>query len=255
MAETTAIAVGTLSWVDLASADIESSKAFYGGLFGWTAHVTPEPEAGGYTMFKKDGKEVAGVGPKMGDDAPEQWTSYVSIDDAKATASKAAKAGGRILMEPMEVMAAGTMAVLMDPTGAVIALWQPGEHKGAELFNSPGSLSWNELATRDVPAAEKFYSEVFGWRPETSGDGAGAYTTFKLGDRHIGGLIDMDDKGVPHEIPPHWLPYFTVEDCAGTAAKAEELGGKVMKEPTKIPAGTFAVITDPRGAAFAVISE
>ena len=66
MAETTAIAAGTPSWVDLASADIESSKAFYAGLFGWTADVTDDPEAGGYTMFLKDGKDVAGVGPKDG---------------------------------------------------------------------------------------------------------------------------------------------------------------------------------------------
>jgi uncharacterized protein len=255
MADTTTIAAGTPSWVDLASGDIESSKSFYASLFGWTAHVTPEPEAGGYTMFKKDGKDVAGVGPKTGDDQPEQWTTYVSVEDAKETAAKAVKAGAKILMEPMEVMAAGSMAVLMDPTEAVIALWQSGEHKGAELFNSPGALGWNELATRDVPSASKFYGEVFGWDPHTSGEGADAYTEFKLNNRGIAGMIDMDLKGLPAEIPPHWLPYFTVDDCAAVTARAQELGGQVRMPPTKISEGTFSVIADPRGAVFALISQ
>jgi predicted enzyme related to lactoylglutathione lyase len=254
MAETTTIAAGTPSWVDLTSADIESSKAFYTKLFGWTAHVTPEPEAGGYTMFKKDGKEVAGVAPKMSDDSPEQWMTYVSVADARATAAKAAKAGGRILMEPMDVMAAGTMAVLMDPSGAAIALWQAGEHKGAELFNSPGSLSWNELNTRDVPAARKFYDEVFGWDPETTGEGAEEYTTFNLAGRGIAGMMDITTL-LPEQIPPHWLSYFTVDDCAATTAKAKELGGEVRMPPMKVRQGTFSVIADPRGAVFAVISD
>jgi predicted enzyme related to lactoylglutathione lyase len=254
MAETTAIAAGTPSWVDLASADIDASKKFYAGLFGWTAHVSPEPEAGGYTMFKKDGKEVAGVAPKMSDDQPEVWTTYVSVDDAKATAAKAAKAGGRILMEPMEVMSSGTMAVLMDPSGAVIALWQPAEHKGAELFNSPGSVGWNELGTRDVPAATKFYKEVFGWEPDLSGEGSEAYTEFKLNDRSIAGMMDITGR-VPDEVPPHWLTYFLVEDCAAASAKAKELGGEVQRPPTKITEGIFSVIADPRGAVFAILSQ
>ena len=255
MAETTAIAPGTFSWVDLASDDMEATKAFYAGIFGWTVHVTPDPQYGGYTMFKKDGKEVAAASPKMSPEQPEQWATYISVEDARATAAKAAQAGGRILMEPMDIPKSGTMAVLMDPTGAAICLWQPGEHKGAELFGSPGSVGWNELSTRDVPAAARFYQAVFGWEPHPTGEGADAYTEFKVGERPIGGMINMDDKGLPKEIPPHWLPYFTVEDCAATAARAEELGGKVMKEPTKISEGTFAVITDPRGAAFGVIAQ
>ena len=255
MADRTAIAPGTIAWVDLASDDMEATKAFYAGIFGWTPHVTPDPQYGGYTMFKKDGKEVAAAAPKMSPEQPEQWATYVSVEDARATAAKAAAAGGRVLMEPMEIPKSGTMAVLLDPTGAAICLWQPGERKGAELLGAPGSVGWNELSTRDVPAATRFYQAVFGWEPHVTGKGADAYTEFKIGGRHIAGMINMDDKGVPEHLPPHWLPYFTVADCRVTAARAEELGGKVMKEPTKIAEGTFAVITDPRGAAFAIIAQ
>ena len=255
MADRTAIAPGTISWVDLASDDMEATKAFYAGVFGWTAHVTPDPQYGGYTMFKKDGKEVAAAAPKMSPEQPEQWATYVSVEDARATAAKAADAGGRVLMEPMEIPQSGTMAVLMDPTGAVISLWQPGERKGAELLGAPGSVGWNELSTRDVPAATRFYQAVFGWEPHVTGKGADAYTEFKIGGRHIAGMVNMDDKGLPKEVPPHWLPYFTVADCRVTAARAAELGGQVRMEPTKIAEGTFAVITDPRGAAFAIIAQ
>ncbi len=254
MAEQTAIATGTISWNDLATGDMDATKAFYGALFGWAAQTATEPQHGGYTTFTKDGKDVAAAAPKMSPEQPEQWSTYVSVDDARATAAKAAQAGGKVLVEPMEIPNSGTMAVLIDPTGAVVGLWQPGRFKGAELFNSPGSMGWNELATRDVPAAAKFYQEVFGWESHTSGEGADAYTEFKIGERHIGGMINMDDKELPKEIPPHWLTYWTVEDCAASAAKARQLGGRVMKEPTKIPEGTFAVITDPRGAPFAIIS-
>jgi uncharacterized protein len=255
MAEQTAIATGTISWVDLASGDMEATKAFYAGIFGWTAQAATEPEYGGYTTFMKDGKDVAAAAPKMGEDQPEQWSTYISVEDAAATAAKAAQAGGRILMEPMEIPNSGIMAVLMDPTGAAIGLWQPGQFKGAGLFNSPGSVGWNELATRDVPTAAKFYQAVFGWEPHPTGEGKDAYTEFMVGNRHIGGMIDMNLKELPESIPPHWLPYFMVQDCEATAAKAGQLGGKVMSPPMKITEGIFAVITDPRGAAFAILSR
>lgn len=255
MAETTAIASKTIIWVDLASNDMDATKAFYGGIFGWAAETSPEPEYGGYTTFRKDGKMVGAAAPGMSPEQPEQWTVYVGVEDAAATGAKIAQAGGEVLMEPMDIPKQGTMAIAQDPTGAVFGLWQPAEMRGAELFDAPGSLGWNELATRDTPTAAKFYGAVFGWVPNTTGEGRDEYSTFTLGERHVGGMIDMNVKGLPQEIPPHWLPYFTVEDCAATAAKAEQLGGKVMKEPTKVSEGTFAVITDPRGAAFAVISE
>ena len=105
-------------------------KAFYTALFGWAAQVATEPEHGGYMTFQKDGKDVAAAASKMSPEQPEQWSTYVSLDDAGATAAKAAQAGGRILVEPLEIPNSGTMAVLTDPTGAVIGRWQPGPVQG-----------------------------------------------------------------------------------------------------------------------------
>jgi predicted enzyme related to lactoylglutathione lyase len=248
----TATTTGVPNWIDLGSPDVEGSRAFYTALFGWTADTMPQPEAGGYTMFRLDGKDVAGVGPLQSPEQPPVWTTYVSVEDAAATAGKARDAGGTVLMEPFDVMSAGRMAILQDPTGAVIALWQPGNHKGAGVFNVPGAMTWNELATRDVDAAKRFYNAVFGWDPHTHGEGSSAYTEWHLDGRTIGGMMGMGDM-FPPQVPPHWLPYFAVADCAATAARAQELGAQLRVPPTEIEPGTFAVIADPQGAVFAVI--
>src|SRR5687767_4884904 len=73
---------GTPNWVDLGTPDLDVTKRFYGELFGWTAHVSPEPEVRGYTIFNKDGQPVAGTGPLFSDDQLPAWSTYVATDDA-----------------------------------------------------------------------------------------------------------------------------------------------------------------------------
>jgi len=251
MPDTNGVAAGTPSWIDLGSPDVDASVKFYGDLFGWTADPG-SPEFGGYRMLRSGGKQVAGVGPLMNPQQPPAWTTYVSVDDAKATSEKAKKAGGQVLVETMQVGDAGSMAILQDPTGAVFGLWQPDQHKGAELFNTPVSLTWNELSTRDPEAAKRFYSAVFGWDPHTHGEGSEAYTEWHLSGKSIGGMMQTPAQ-VPAAVPPYWLSYFTVTDTEATVKKAQDLGAQVLVPPTTIPQGVFAVLTDPAGAAFAVI--
>ena len=82
MPERTSYEPGTPSWVDLGTSDPDASRAFYGELFGWTADEPgPVEETGGYAMFRKDGKLVAGVGPLQDDSQPVVWSTYVSTDD------------------------------------------------------------------------------------------------------------------------------------------------------------------------------
>ena len=88
--------------------------------------------------------------------------------------------------EPFDVMEAGRMAVIQDPTGAVFMLWQPNKHPGAGLVNEPVSLCWNELLTRDPDAATTFYTSMFGWTAEK--DEETQYTFFKSGERAAGGF-------------------------------------------------------------------
>lgn len=241
----------TPSWVDLQTPDTKAAQAFYGSIFGWTT-ADLGPEAGGYAMFQKDGANVAGVGPAMGEGPPPAWTSYINVVDAEATVARATIAGATILMEPMKIMEAGHMALFADPTGAVIGLWQAGQHTGAQVANDPNTWCWNELNTRDTAKATSFYRHVFEWDAETSDMGAMTYTEWKNGGATIGGMMDMP-AAVPAAIPAHWLVYFAVSDTDATVAAAEKLGATILMPATDIPPGRFAVLSDPAGAVFAII--
>src|SRR6478672_4873806 len=161
-------APGTPSWVDLGSPDVDASIGFYGGLFGWTASEPGPPEAGGYRFFTQDGKMVAGIGPLMMEGQPPAWLNYVTVAEADATAGKARDAGATVFVEPMDVLDVGRMAIIADPTGAALGLWQPRRHTGAEIVNEPVSLAWNELETRDPDAAKPFYKSIFDWDADTA---------------------------------------------------------------------------------------
>ncbi len=251
MPEFTSYAPGTPSWVDHAAKDLAGSNSFYCGLFGWEADDQGEA-MGHYTLLRKGGKTVAGNMGLMTDGQPSAWVTYISVDDADATVDRAKKAGAGVFVEPMDVTDIGRMAVFADPTGAAIGIWQPKSFPGAELANESGSFAWNELNTRDVPAAKTFYTEVFGWRPNDLDMDGMKYTEWKLGEESVAGMMTMPDM-VPTEVPAHWLVYFGTEDTDATVAKASELGAVTLVPPTDIPPGRFAVLMDPDGASFAVI--
>lgn len=257
MPEMTKYEPGTPSWIDVASPDVDAAVTFYEGLFGWQTSEAGEPEeTGGYRMFSQNGKLVAGVMPIQNEGQPPVWTTYVTVEDADATTEKAKQAGGSVMVEPMDVMTAGRMAVLGDPEGAVFAVWQPGETIGCELVNEPVSLTWNELRTRDPEEAKKFYSEVFGWGagdfPAMEGYVIWFVGAFEPGNGK-GGMINITNMPVPDEMPPHWDVAFSVEDADATASKCTELGGTVNMAPFDSPVGRMAALQDPAGAPFTVI--
>ena len=251
MPEFTSYPAGTPSWVDHATKDLDASNSFYGTLFGWEADDQGE-DMGHYTIMRKGGKTVAGNMKAMMEGQPSAWVSYISVADADATIELAKKAGAIVFVEPMDVADIGRMAIFADPTGAAIGIWEPKTFQGAELANEAGAFAWNELNTRDVPAAKTFYTEVFGWQPDDLDMEGMKYTEWKLGEKTVAGMMTMPDI-VPAEVPPHWLVYFAVDDTDATYSKATELRAATFVPPTDIPPGRFAVLGDPDGAAFAVI--
>jgi predicted enzyme related to lactoylglutathione lyase len=245
---------GVPSWVDLSSPDLAKSRDFYSALFGWNCPEGP-PEAGGYSVCDVGGKSVAGIGPKMNPDMPSLWMTYVNVDSADETVAKAKASGATVFVEPMDVMDAGRMAVFADPLGAVIGLWQPKGHTGAQLANEPGAFTWNELITTDLDKSKAFYKAVFGWDAEDQGPPGGppAYTEWKLAGRSVGGMMPKMPE-MPAEMPPNWGVYFAVADTDDTAKTAKELGGAILREPADIEPGRFAVIADNVGAVFNVLT-
>jgi uncharacterized protein len=248
----TSYAQGTPNWVDLQTTDQPAAKAFYAGLFGWTYDDQPMGEGAVYSMAKLGDQDVAAIAPQSPElkaaGVPPMWNTYIAVDSADDAAAKVEAAGGQIAMPPFDVMDAGRMAFVTDPSGAAVAFWQANQHIGASLVNESGTLTWNELITTD-PAAAKFYEQVLGVTTSTMDMGTGAYTLFHVGDQMVGGSTPPPMEGVPN----HWHVYFAVDDADATAAKATELGGSVMVAPFDSPVGRMAVLTDPQGAVFSII--
>jgi uncharacterized protein len=262
MSKVTSYTPGTPCWVDLACADIDASASFYADLLGWEAsEQASSAEMGGYRRATFEGDDVAGLMPRMQEGMPQMWTTYISVEDATATADKVTAAGGGVIAPPMDVMDLGKMAIFTDSTGAAFGVWQPGTFVGAVRVNGAGALCWNELGTRDVEAAKAFYGDVFGWTVDEhqiqrteGGPGPDVYIEWQLDGKSIGGMMDIDGM-LPDQVPAHWLVYFGVEDTDAAVAKVKAAGGEVRFGPVDIDAGRFAVVTEPEAepGVFAVI--
>jgi uncharacterized protein len=245
MGERTSHAPGTFSYVDLATTDAEGAKAFYGGLFGWEFEDLPVPDSPPYTMARIGGRTVAALYAKRDDEAPPAWLSYVTVEDPDAIAARAAQLGGAVISQPFDVMDAGRMAVLQDPTGAVFAIWQARAAIGAQLVNEVGALCLNQLNTSDPDAARSFYAGLFGWTFQGIESGGQSYWGINNGERLNGGMMQG--------TPSSWLAYFTSADADASAARIGELGGRVLVGPAPVPGGRIVVAADPQGAAFALV--
>lgn len=253
MAELTQHVPNTPGWFDIGT-DVEAAKSFYTALFDWGAQAAgPPEESGGYGFFTKGGKLVGGYGPQQ-NPGPPAWTTYVIVPSAEETATKVVAAGGAVVVPPMAIMDQGTMAVFTDAQGAFFSVWQADQHTGAQVVREPGAFTWCELNTRDVAGSKAFYSSVFGWGAETSGeDGPMPYTEFKLGGESVAGMMEMGGH-MPAEVPPHWLVYVEVADTDGAVDRATSLGGSVVVPGTDFPGGRFAIVVDPQGATLGVMT-
>jgi len=264
---------GVPCWIDTSQPDPEAAVAFYSGLFGWDFEdVMPPDSPGKYFIARIRGGDVAAVGSQPEGGPPMAvWNTYVWVDSADDAASKVKAAGGSVVMEPFDVMDAGRMGVFTDPEGAAFCVWQAKEHKGARIVNEHGSLNFNGLNTRDPEGAKAFYGSVFGWEALPVGGGAEMWRLRGYGDYleqlHPDLRKTMAEVGAPEgfedvvaslnpisddqpDVPPHWSVTFGVDDADAIAAKAVELGGKVLAPPFDAPWVRMTVIADPQGATF-----
>jgi predicted enzyme related to lactoylglutathione lyase len=166
-------------------------------------------------------------------------------------------------------MNAGRMAVVADPEGAALCVWQAREHRGARVVNEPGALNFNVLNTREPEAAKRFYGELFGWTTLDLGTGEfwtlGAYgdyleqltpgTRERTAALGAAGFEDVVAAIAPiaaadADAPAHWGVTFSTDDADATAARATELGGAVILAPMDAPYSRLTVLRDPQGATF-----
>lgn len=257
---TTDFSPGTPVWLDLGVPDVKTAEGFYTGVFGWNFQPAG-PEAGGYGFCLLDGRMIAAIGPLTEQGARPAWMIYFATADADATTEAVTAAGGSVRTAPFDVRAEGRMAQLTDPQGARFAVWQPARHNGMGSVNEPGTLTWTELFTTDTRAAGRFYGTVFGWTTKDMplpGDADALYTLIATGpeytvERGQGGMMELPADGLPDG--PYWHPVFAVTDCDMSVAKVSSNGGTVRMGAEDVPdVGRFAVVADPFGAEFVVLT-
>ncbi len=258
MATSTKYAHGVFSWAHLGTTDPAAAKRFYGGLFGWQFDDMPAGPEMTYTFIKLKNRSVGGLyaltQEMLSGGVPPHWLPFINVTNADDVAKKTSQVGGKVPNAPMDVLDVGRMAILQDPTGAHVAIWQAKQHPGADVINETGAMCWNELMTPNVEAAGRFYGATFGWTAELVDSSTdSSYTIFKAGTTQVGGMMARPPQ--MKDVPPNWLTYFAVTDCDVTARKVGELGGKILKPPMDIPTvGRFAVCQDGQGAVFAIFT-
>jgi predicted enzyme related to lactoylglutathione lyase len=245
---------GTPCWVDLGASDIPKAISFYASQFGWDIEQGG-PEIGGYSMARLDGRHAAAVGPVMGPPGtPSSWTTYFASADADAAATRIVNAGGQIVMGPMDVMDQGRLVVASDVTGATFGVWQGRDHTGAQIANVPGAFTWSEHMSRDFEGAKAFYAAVFGYEyGDMSSDGF-SYATLLINGQQVVGGIGAFPGGPDAGHRAFWSVYFGASDTDQAVDTATANGGRLIRPAADSPYGRMAIVADPEGAVFSLIS-
>ena len=247
---------GTPNWADCATTDLDASEKFYAAVFGWIADRATASDGEPYSIQRLEGSMVAGIyelNQEMRDmNVPPHWGTYIEVDDLDATLERVMAEGGAALYGPFEEPDVGKIAIVQDSVGAHLRFWHSRPEHGAEVFNTPGAMTWNELMTKEPAKAAEFYRKVLGVEVETMGEPM-PYTVLNVDGRPVAGILTMTPE--MGDVPPSWNVYFASSDVDKTVKDVITAGGTTLREPFDIPGvGRMAVLQDPQGAVFEVIA-
>ena len=237
--------VGTPIWIDL-NTDVARAGAFYGEVLGWVLQ-SMGPDFGGWQqVFAASGEAVGAVGPG---DTGGPWQVFLRSDDVDADVARLTEAGCTLTLPAGDVGELGRAAALVDPTGAPVALWQPGTHTGFDGLGAHGTPVWFEINTPDTEALEALYTGVY---PLTAEPMEGFNYRVVHGEgRPRFGLFGTDVSWNGKEAS--WTVYFQVDDADSAAGRVRAAGGEVLQGPIDSPFGRILVCRDPMGTAFELI--
>jgi predicted enzyme related to lactoylglutathione lyase len=245
---------GTPAWVELITPDHEGALEFYAGLFGWRIVPGP-PQYGRYGFALVEGRPTAGIGAASTGTAV--WTTYLAVENVRRTCTQVRENHGTVLTPPATIGTQGASALVADPTGGVVGLWQAAAHVGTQIIDEPGALSWSELLSTRPDEARRFYTALFQHRHHPA-PGAEGYTMTAPAQPYgraisgIGPLPGGEDAAWAGPLS-FWMTFFAVADVEKALARATTGGGTVLAGPRRSPYGEVAVCADPAGARFTVI--
>jgi hypothetical protein len=242
---------GTPNWADLQVPDVPAALDFYCGLFGWEPGPEGPPEIGGYRMPKLGGSTVCGIGPVVRAGAPPAWILHFSVEDVDSVAARIVARGGAVLWGPADVMDAVRMGVFTDPAGAQFGVSQERRMGGFEVAHVPGAFAWAELATNDLPGARDFYPAIMPGVSEKRWAGEFEYHLLVSAGEEVAGMFALPDAS----MQPSWTVSFQSRDVASSVELAQRAGADLLMGPQTTPGvGTWAVLRDPQGAVFGLLT-
>jgi hypothetical protein len=240
---------GKVIWNDLITDDLDTTRAFYGALFGWTFEHS-SGKGGRYLLARLGDVYVAGIVEVKSKNRAQKlsrWLPYVSVANVDGAVSIASAASATVVVPPRDVTF-GRVAAIIDPQGAVIGLAQSsiGDPDDATTAPGLGRVVWTELLANDAVAAAQFYRDVVGYEPNTMARRGGQYTMLTQNGKNRAGVLKN-----PTDAKPVWLTYFGVDDPVAAMGRLEALGGAVIAPASpRLREGTMALVTDPAGALF-----
>lgn len=248
---------GQFLWHELLTPDPGAGAGFYSKAFGWNAQ--PWEGDANYTMLAHangpvGGARVVGKDP-LADKLGPSWLTYVGVADLNAALATAESKGGRVI-HPVTGLSSdgGRYAVIVDPQGAAIGLYEAGAGMSdANAAQMAGPASWHELTAEDPVSALEFYKALFGWEvldTHAMGGDVGDYYLFGIGKTQMGGAFkrSRDASG-----GPRWMVYVHVPSVTAGAAAVAAAGGKVLNGPHQVPGGSWiAQISDAHGVQLAI---
>ena len=249
--------IGAPIWSDCATTDLKGAEAFYASVFGWSATREADTKGAIYSVQRLNGKRAAGLYEltkelrDMG--VPPHWATYFSVTDLEESLRKVSESGGVLLDGPIDEPGVGKMAVIQDPVGAYLRLWSPVEGQEGEVFNETGAMMWNELCTRDVDSAARFYKAVLNLDPKVIDAGGRPYTLLQADGHPVAGILEMTPEMSVEGST--WDVYVAADDVDDVVQRVKKAGGSVVAEPFDLPVGArMAVVKDPFGAVFEIMS-
>lgn len=244
----------TFRWYELLTPDPAAAAKFYSAVVGWQVETM-----GPYTLLKTSLGGVAGIATQPSEVAATGlgpgWVGYIGVEDVNAAADEVVEAGGKILIQPTDIMGMLTSSWVSDPQGTVFVVFKGNSPSGPPTGgpDEPGYFGWRELFAVDGAAALDFYAGHYGW---TKGEGhdmgpMGIYQLFDVDGVQTGGIMNK-----PAELPmPVWNYYIQVDGTGAAAERVKANGGQVAMGPHQVPGGLWIVqCMDPQGAVCCFIS-
>lgn len=247
---------GKIIWHDLLTTDIEGSRAFYGGLFGWEFEEIPISlgfgKSGSYLLIRHKGQLIGGMvdtrrlGSKINN---SQWVVLMSVDDVDTAAQNIVDAGGDILTPPTDLNERGRIAVVHDNAGALFAILQTRDGDPIDTSAAFGSFMWDEVWVPDSAAAANFYQRIAPFEPvSVETNNATLYKGLAVDGRPRMGILQDPIE----DLPATWASYIRVADMS-VLDKVEELGGQILLPVAdRDIGGQVALIAGPSGAGVAL---